>query len=135
LKNNNKKQTFKTDGILFMLALLLATGLALRPLWSPQENEKISQAKARAESLGYQLLQMQANLNQPTAGSRGPASVANEASSGLIFKDEGQIGTDPWGQPYSYRVLKSETDSSQRVEVWSSHMTDMIKISSKLPVQ
>ncbi len=113
-----------------MLVLVLSGSILLKPLLSPPNDEKQAQAKTRAESLGYQLLQLQADSRKPVKSlgqGRGPASVEGE---GMAFKSEGSIGIDPWGSPYKYRVVQNRPDEPEVIEIWSPNLSDKVLISS-----
>ncbi len=66
----------------------------------------------RAESLAYQILESQ------RVSSRGPAS-AMESNLNQHLKEEGRIGSDPWGRPFNFKLLKNPELQSSKVLVWS----------------
>lgn len=84
-------------GLFCLLALALA--ILANFIQSP-EKELRDKARRKAESLAYQLIEIERG---PKAQSRGPASTGPRESLG-------QIGKDPWGQPYEYHVSKQDTD-------------------------
>lgn len=79
-------------------------------------DDRPSRARASAESLAYQIHQQHDSaLPAPSAGGRAPASVED-----VPPLTDGQIGKDPWGQPFNYTVLGNPTAPNSTVVVWSS---------------
>lgn len=84
----------------------------MAPVWTGTPHENHEKAMRRAEGLAYQLMDIHKASQKD---SRAPASSSNE----------GQIGSDPWGQPYRYRVLNHAAKSADKkaqdysLVVWS----------------
>lgn len=64
-----------------------------------------------AESLAYQIIEIQKSKIQAKSEGRAPASVSDSDETA------GQIGMDPWGHPYQYKIVESK--NRHRVFVWS----------------
>lgn len=82
----------------------------------------IALARNRAEVLAYQVLQLRREAQKTenainNYSGRGPASVLKEEVV-QKFSDKGEIGQDPWGNPYRYQIINER--GVQRVEVWSN---------------
>lgn len=108
---NKENQQFKSSGLLLVLALVgLSVFVALTPWDSASRLGKKGTAKQKAEVVGYQILQNYRSTIAHTvspieAQARGIASASTPVED--VFKKEGVIGLDPWGQPYSYKVHES----------------------------
>lgn len=124
---NKENQEFKSSGVILVLCLVgLCLFVAIAP-WSPAEKVgKTGAAKQKAEVVGYQILQSYKTFEASKSTKadyqkRGVASVSE--SSGEVFKDQGVIGSDPWGRSYSYKLHKvSEPNSTEQkpvLLVWS----------------
>jgi predicted DNA-binding transcriptional regulator AlpA len=96
---------------------LLVVLLILAPGGRHSNESKVVRAKQNAEVLGFQLAQiynLEKNKRRPASGSVSEIStlaleeVAGLVSEDEVFKGEGLIGLDPWGQPYKYNVLKTD---------------------------
>lgn len=92
-------QDFRSTGILSLILLLGVCAVAASPLWSSKSKEEKEITLRRAESLAYQIIEIQKGENSDRPESRGPASVAEAAPA------EGRMGLDPWGQPYQFQVV------------------------------
>lgn len=121
---NKENQQFKSSGLLLVLALVgLAVFVALTPWDSASKLGKKGTAKQKAEVVGYQILQNYRSTVTHSASSievqaRGIASESTPVEG--IFKKEGAIGLDPWGQPFSYRVHESAKGPKKSLLiVWS----------------
>lgn len=109
---NKENQVFKSLGVISTLFLLALCGFIMAPVWTGTPSENHEKAMRRAESLAYQVMEIS---KVAQIESRGPASSSND----------GQIGMDPWGQPYRYRVLnrtakKANDKNAYNVVVWSA---------------
>ncbi len=123
--NNERKQEFKSSGVLTLLGLVGFSAAIIAAPWnrSYQDNE-IDAALQKAEVVGYQVVQIYREAAKTSALSSGksgriPASVPQEASLESL-RTTGTMGTDPWGQPYHYRILSAEKNKPMRILVWSS---------------
>jgi hypothetical protein len=66
---------------------------------------------------GANLPQLKKNTNL----SRTPSSIIEENDIKLnYFGHEGAIGKDPWGNPFSYQIVKNKGDKSAYIVVWSA---------------
>lgn len=107
-----KKQEVRSFGILSLACVLGAAFLVSAPLWNGKLNESEERTLRRAESLAYQVMEGQ------KSSSRGPAS-ASETSLNHLALDQGEIGQDAWGRPYSFKLLKLKNAKASRLFVWS----------------
>jgi hypothetical protein len=88
------------------------------------QDQRPDLARSSAEAFALQLAQNFASHQVGQVGaaklnSRRPASV--EAKS--VWPDlplDGQLGKDPWGQPFHYHVQEAPISNLRRVYVWSS---------------
>ncbi|MBO9665674.1 MAG: hypothetical protein J7501_02540 [Bdellovibrio sp.] len=124
--NNEKKQEFKSSGVLTLLGLVGFSATIIASPWnrSPQDTDTQA-ALQKAEVVGYQVVQIYREAAKASAspqaakGSRVPASVSpSDVSESL--RATGTMGSDPWGQPYHYRVLSAEHSKNIRLLVWST---------------
>lgn len=104
LNITEEKQHVKTGSILSMFGLLVVCFLVLVPSWLAFYNVEKGQSLRRAESIGYQVAQI-----HQKSGIREPSSLA---------ADTGEMGSDPWGQPYKYKVSRDGTDL--QVDIWTT---------------
>ncbi|MFN7826302.1 MAG: hypothetical protein ACK5P6_13205 [Pseudobdellovibrionaceae bacterium] len=93
-ENIKENQLVKTGGIMGLFSILTLCGWLLAPVFSSQSHLEIEKTQMKAQSLGYQILQ----IHKASKSSRGPASAIHEGN------DEGSLGTDLWGQPFRYSV-------------------------------
>lgn len=74
-----------------------------------------------AESLAFQLIN--GGFAGPRQELREPASINNSSSepghSLGLFRSTGEIGKDPWGNAFRYRVLRDKLGVFTHVVVWS----------------
>lgn len=63
----------------------------------------------KAKVIAYQIYQI---YNRQLQSGRGPASVQSETAAG-------QMGTDPWGQSFRYRLIFNEKVNKRKIIVWS----------------
>jgi hypothetical protein len=111
--NNEKKQHVRSYGIISLLVLVLASILICAPVWNGRTSDHQERTMHRAESLAYQLLE-----SRKVNSSRGPASVA--APVNHLTLDHGEIGVDPWGHPFKFKLLKAKDHQISKIIVWSS---------------
>ncbi|MCE3009568.1 MAG: hypothetical protein LW875_03020 [Proteobacteria bacterium] len=91
--NSKENQMVKTGGIMGLFSILTLCCWLLAPVFSTQSHLEIEKTQIKAQSLGYQLLQ----IHRASKSSRAPASAAEVSS-------EGSLGTDLWGQPFRYSI-------------------------------
>ena len=119
MMKNDKKQYVRSHGILSLLILVGTSVLVCAPVWSGRSGVH------RAESLAYQLLE-----GRKAASSRGPASI--ESPINHLTQDEGEIGLDPWGHPYRYKLLKGHELQMSKILVWSLGPNGTVETKSEL---
>jgi hypothetical protein len=107
--NNQIYQVLKLKRLSLLLSLLGVVVFALWPAWNRHRTEaKLLNAQRQAEVLAYQAFEIyRSNSTDPT---RAPASVGRRV---------GSLGTDPWGQPYRYKILNAAKDQL-KVQIWSA---------------
>lgn len=109
---NETNQELRSVGVISTLVVLAVCGLLTSRAWKDSPIEDNEKAMRRAEGLAYQLMDIHRAAQKD---SRAPASSSSE----------GLIGSDPWGQPYRYRVLnhaaKPEDKKAQeyKLVIWS----------------
>lgn len=107
---NEQKQGLRSFSILSLFAIIALSASALTPMWKSEETTRSLQAIHKAEGLAYQIFEGR------RSASRGPASVG---SMNHLNQEKGEIGQDPWGNHYRFRIFGGESDAS-RVLVWSA---------------
>ncbi|WP_413583173.1 hypothetical protein [Bdellovibrio sp. HCB288] len=125
---HEKKQEFKSSGVLTLLGLVGFSATIIASPWNQSaQDAETKAALQKAEVVGYQVVQIYREATKVSAlpkvssGGRLPASVAPAAEPLDSLRETGTMGTDPWGQPYHYRVLpNAERSSNIRIVVWSS---------------
>lgn len=108
----DKKQEVRSFGIISLFLLLGACVLICVPAWNGSSADTQERALRRAEGLAYQILE---SRNPST---RGPATAV-ERELNHFSLDEGQIGLDPWGQPFQFKLLKFKEFKKAKIVVWS----------------
>jgi type II secretory pathway pseudopilin PulG len=108
----DKKQHVRSKGIISLFVLLGVSALICVPVWSGRSGATQQRTLHRAESLAYQLLE-----SRKVNSSRGPASVDSPVNH--LTMDEGDVGLDPWGHPYHYKLLKANENQLAKILVWS----------------
>lgn len=122
--NNEQKQEFKSSGVLTLLGLVGFSAAIIAAPWNRQyQDSQVDAALQKAEVVGYQVVQIyreaaKTSALSPNTNGRAPASVAPENSLENL-RTTGTMGTDPWGQPYHYRILSAEKSKPMRILVWS----------------
>ena len=110
-----EKQGIRSIGIISMFLLLLVSLGAVAPVWSGVRSENEQITMRRAESLAYQIMEGRKSK------SRGIASVGgNSSEMNLLIADQGEIGTDHWGHPFRFKVLKETKEEKAKILVWSA---------------
>jgi hypothetical protein len=90
---------FNTSDVLGVYAALLVVGLtifgvarsAAHSYGGSEAHRQMSQLARQIASQGFSTI-----LEDPDTGQRKPASIGND----------GRIGRDPWGSPYTYKVFE-----------------------------
>lgn len=124
-----QNQQFRTFDII-VLALLIGAvrGAIGGVLGGSLHDNRISRAQAAVEALAKQIgVQRTAHFGNQAGMGRMPASVIkndpseNEhRSAGSVPLTSGEMGKDPWGNPFRYRVINRTPSSKQKIFVWSS---------------
>ena len=131
MQNTNTNQYVKYIGWVASVLTVFVIALSFRPFVGGEKRELYQQSFQRAESLAYQLLQIhteyQKNISNPN---RGPASEASSVDWSQ-WRAEGEIGRDPWGDPYSYRLIRSDSGSLQMIQVWSKNNPEKVLLQVK----
>ncbi|WP_413559406.1 hypothetical protein [Bdellovibrio sp. HCB209] len=125
---HEKNQEFKSSGVLTLLGLLGFSATIIAAPWNQSAQDADTKAALqKAEVVGYQVVQIYREATKVSAapkqasGGRLPASISPAATDLDNLRATGTMGTDPWGQPYRYRVLpNAERSSNIRILVWSS---------------
>lgn len=123
--NIEKKQEFKSSGVLTLLGLVGFSVMIIAAPWNRQSMDSdVDAALQKAEVVGYQVVQIYreaaktAAVSSDNKGGRTPASISPEGNLENL-RTTGTMGTDPWGQPYHYRILSAEKAKPMRILVWS----------------
>ncbi|WII70778.1 hypothetical protein QJS83_09930 [Bdellovibrio sp. 22V] len=122
---NEEIQEFKSTSVLALLGLVGFSAAIIATPWNRQmADSKVETARQKAEVVGYQVVQIYREASKPQspaekAGKRVPASVS-ESSVAENLRSTGTMGTDPWGQPYRYRILSASPAGKMRILVWST---------------
>lgn len=125
---DNKFQVLSYHQTLSMLSLIISIWLVGKPLWGFATQDGKERSRAKAESLAYQIAQLnnskeglQISENRPL---RSPSS---DPDSQLLV---GQIGQDNAGKAFKYEVF--DQDRFVKVVIWSES-DDSIKTSVRIP--
>ena len=116
MNKTNENQHFKSFGALVTFGFFAVVGLISYSLWADDAAELKMQTMRRAESLAYQIIDVQIRSNT-NGGGREPASESGVLNH--LDAPSGEIGNDAWGHPFHFEVLKMEGHQA-RVLVWSS---------------
>ncbi len=125
-QNNKQYQDLKSFDLLFIIGLLWCSALLAFHVVSGLTSDKaIEKARLKAESLGHQVIQIQTQnyrtdiQNSRKAETRGTASVAMSPTLSPGIKLEGDIGEDPWNNPFHFKILISEDTGKAYLYIWS----------------
>ncbi len=108
--NTEQKQGFKSLSIVGLFGIGILTILSLAPMWRSEASTKNTQAMLKAEALAYQIFEGR------KSAARGPASVG---SLNHLNQEEGEVGLDPWGNQYRFKIFGNGDSESHRILVWS----------------
>ena len=124
---NNKIQMVRTSGLLGILILGGITSLMIFTPWARDTKDlEVLRAQQKAEVIAYQIVEIYkvAKLENSSESapiqSRGLASVQSSVVAGGIlkeFKNQGNMGIDPWGHPYQYKIITK--GNASQLMVWS----------------
>lgn len=114
-----QKQSLRSSGVLSLFGLLVAITAIIGTPWNRQiKSSDIDVARQKAEVLGYQVAQIYREATIQKEGQAINAQGRRPASES--FRSTGTMGTDPWGEPYYYRIIQIGKADTIRVLVWSS---------------
>jgi hypothetical protein len=112
--NSLENRIVKTGSIASLLAFILAVGIITRPIYLGREDLAHEKTVIKAQSVAYQLMGLELKKNQELAAGRGAKrTIASAEPTDLV----GQMGTDPFGKPFQYKVRNE--GSRVVVDVWS----------------
>ncbi len=119
-----KKQIVRGSDVLYMFfsIALLFTFMASAVSDTFNSNQ-VDQARIDVENL---VLQIQSSglkkflPNKPSDRSLASVSETTKVEYSSKIGDEGQLGKDPWGQPYIYKLVKDESGNVAKLLVISS---------------
>lgn len=109
--NNEKKQGLRSTSLMSVLFVIVFMIFTFSRLINQETNSSPEQALKRAEGLAYQIAEVR------KGSSRGPASVA---ALNHLVQNEGDIGLDPWGKAYRFKVIGGGENEPMRILVWSA---------------
>ena len=101
--------------------LPLAVAIIAWVLTNNFSNQSVKQAQLDTESLTAQILMgglKSLPNDENNAQGRGIASVGGAKFTSKIGL-EGQLGKDPWSNPYRYKLLKNQSGEYSHIIVWS----------------
>lgn len=115
---DQKNQQFRTVDFLAFVVLIATVGSSIGAVIAETfQDDSLPRAKAMAESFARQLeYQRLAAISTQMRSAREPASEIPQ----IHMLTDGEIGRDPWGNPYHYRVLEPNGDEAHKIFVWSS---------------
>lgn len=120
MRNTNRSDAlstrrFGTTDLAIVLALWSAMAVLVGGVMSELASDsETPMAKAQSEAYAHQLASAAGESSEKDGPSlRGPASVASALPVDPALRS-GKLGRDPWGKPYSYRIVNSA------VIVWSA---------------
>jgi hypothetical protein len=120
--NNQQNQEDKSFDVVLVLGLLACCVIASAYLIAGTFVDKTrDRALKQAESLAFQLIQIQMQNYKnyvETITQRPIRHIANEDNS--FLRSEGEIGEDPWGAPYKYKIFTREGSAKAQLVLWSS---------------
>jgi len=135
---DQEKRELRSSGVITLLGLVGLSAMIVATPWNRAlQGQGSEEALQKAEVVGYQVVQIYreaAKNRAPStmlASSRGPASVAPSNADDLpsLIRTTGTMGTDPWGQPYHFRILSSSA-SKIRILVWSTGPNGKVETSN-----
>jgi len=115
----HKNQQLSTIDLLVLFLLFGTVTSAFGAILAESfQDNRLSRARSTAEALALQILAQNKTHQTLGVGERGPASVDEAGTPNLLVS--GEIGRDPWGQPFHYRVQPIGVHGHRRrVFVWS----------------
>lgn len=121
LKNSMKnklKQGFSAfDLITTMLAVIIVCAITAPILFKSGAAHDLSVANAEAIELSEKLTKEL--ISQPSKNDKADSRMPASAHKSSTEKFEGLVSKDPWGQAYSYKVLRDAYGLPTHILVWS----------------
>lgn len=113
----HKKQGFTSLDTILCLSAILALAVLIVPIFAKHSSSQAQASViAKAQKLSYEILK-EVQLAQQAANNIGKRQIASSEDKSISM--EGIIGTDPWGNPFHYRVLKNLYGQPTHLVVWS----------------
>jgi hypothetical protein len=118
----HKKQGFTSFDTVMVLALgFTALGISSSIIRDSLRDDRPERAQFGAEALAHQIAsggmaEMKNDAQVESSTNRGPASTTSSS----LNLYEGELGKDPWGQPFHYKVLRANDGRVSRILVWSN---------------
>jgi hypothetical protein len=121
---NKENQEFRSSSILTMLGLMGLSAVLIATPWNrPWHDSEVDLALKQAEIVGYQVVQIYREAAKPPsymlASTKGEGRLPASTGSDEIRRT-GTMGTDPWGQPYHYRLLSNLDAKKIKILVWTA---------------
>jgi hypothetical protein len=123
----SQNQDVRSTNLLSSFGLLIfSLMIVTAPLNRHFKDARLETAMRQAEVVGYQVAQIyreairgESRLLQPSK--RVVASVDDESNNTLEnIRRIGTMGSDPWGQPFHYKIMNADRSLGVKVVVWSS---------------
>lgn len=125
--SKSKQRFTSTDAVAVIALGLSVIAITLNILTEAIKDDSGERAQYGAEALAHQMASARIALVEefPESAksqgpSRGPSSVGEPAISQPMSQYEGQLGLDPWGKAYHYKLFRSGDSKVIRIVVWSS---------------
>ncbi len=118
-------QELKSFGVLTVLGLIGFSAMVIAAPWKHFETSSENHLmRQRAEIIGYQVAQIRHDKAEKVKTGTDLQNSRRLPSSITLKSEElgrvGKMGTDPWDQPYHYRILSPENAKTIEVLVWST---------------
>jgi hypothetical protein len=118
-------QELKSFGVLTVLGLIGFSAMVIAAPWKHFETSSENHLmRQRAEIIGYQVAQIRRDKAEKVKIGAGLQHSSRLPSSISVKGDElsrfGKMGSDPWDQPFHYRILSPESTKTIEVLVWST---------------
>lgn len=96
-------------GSIVFFAMVLFFVTIINPKIGSDQQRMNELGVQKAKVIAYQIYQI---YNRHHQSARGPAAIQSETS-------VGQMGSDPWGQAFRYRLVFDEKSNKRKIIVWS----------------
>ena len=118
-KSNQQFNSFDLVSMFFLIAVVL--GISTTIVSREMRDLDKSMGQTEAENLAFQLIN--GGFLTTSADKRSPSAVNETNEAGKqdlgVFDYSGEIGRDPWGQAYRYKVMQDSQGVPSHVLVWS----------------